>query len=401
MQMAQLVNLIEQKKDVLNVVVSGEKSKIEGALSTYPDFYPGVLSYRLVISDMSTVKIVQEIISELQKNYKLEEGFEPQLDNFVISKYSDSPLKSKAFIQSVVQTIIFNHYNKELNADDLLLVKDIPLANNRRSDEEIWRDFNALTGLETVKSEIHSVEQLLKFQKKLQSIGANTSGRPNMHMIFSGNPGTGKTTVARLIAEILYNVGFIKQNKFVEVSSKDLIGRYIGQTAPKTAAVCESAYGGVLFIDEAYELTVKGNSTGTDIFRSECISELIKQMEDNRDKLIVIFAGYTKEMQELIKSNAGFASRIGRIIEFEDYTTDQLVDIFTRLVYKNGMKISENAKQTLVNTIQSAKNVPDFGNARYIRNLYENTIMEHAKNMVNVDDVEALVEIQDIDIPAV
>ncbi len=399
MQIYQLANLLDEKKDKLCLIVSGEKVKLDTALAQYSDFYDGTLSYKITISDMSQVKIVQAVLKELKEKYELEEGFESALEYFILAKYGESTLKSKAFVDWVVQTIVFNHFNKEINTEGKLLVKDIPLAANRRSDEEIWKELNSLTGLENVKNEIRSIEQLLKFQKKMQNLGLKGGNRPNMHMVFAGNPGTGKTTVARLIAEILYNVGFIKQNKLIEVSSKDLIGQYIGQTAPKTAAVCESAYGGVLFIDEAYELAVRDNS-GSSNFRSECIAELIKQMEDNRDKLIVILAGYSKEMQELMDSNAGFASRIGRTITFEDYSTEQLTDMFVRLAYSNGMRISEQAKTKLCDTVEKAKNLPNFGNARYVRNLYENTVMEHAKNMIDVDDADVLVELQDNDIPA-
>ncbi len=400
MQMTQLINSIDKARNKVCIIISGEKSKLDTALSLYNDFYHGTISYHLTLSDMSTEKIVQVIIDKLKEKYELEEGFETALKYYVISKYGESQLKSKAFIENVVQTVVFNHYNKELNTESKLLVKDIPASTNRRTTEEIWKDLNSLTGLENVKAEIRNIEQLLKFQGKIQSLGMNALGRPNMHMIFAGNPGTGKTTVARLIAEILYNVGFIKQNKLIEVSSKDLIGKYIGHTAPKTAAICESAYGGVLFIDEAYELAVRSDtSSGTTSFRSECISELIKQMEDNRDRLIVIFAGYSEDMQYLIDSNAGFASRIGRTIEFQDYSTEQLTDMFVRMVYKNGLRISEDAKEALVANIVNAKSLPNFGNARYIRNLYENTLMEHAKNMVDIDDPDILIEIQKDDIP--
>ena len=218
-------------------------------------------------------------------------------------------------------------------------------------------------------------------------------------MVFAGNPGTGKTTVARLVAEILYNIGYIRQNKLVEVSPKDLIGQYIGHTAPKTAAVCESAYDGVLFIDEAYELTV-GSGAGNNNFRSECITELIKQMEDNRDRLVVIFAGYTKEMENFLESNAGFASRIGDIIEFEDYTTEQLTAMFKHLVYKNGLNITEKALDRVSMLIERARMQSNFGNGRYARNLYEKVIMEHAKNTFDCEDVSELTLLTEADIPA-
>ena len=318
----------------------------------------------------------------------------------MLAKYGESPLKSKAFIQNLVQAIQFNHYNKELNAENMLLLQDIPATSNRRSDEEIWSELNSLTGLENVKDEIRTIDQLLKFQRKLQNLGNRSIARPNMHMVFAGNPGTGKTTVARLMAEIFYNVGFIKQNKLIEVSAKDLIGKYIGHTAPQTAAVCESAYGGVLFIDEAYELTVNAGS-GSSEFRGECIAELIKQMEDNRDRLIVIFAGYTKEMEQLLDSNPGFASRIGRIIQFHDYSENQLLDMFINLVRRNGLGITQEATQAALLNITVAGAQPHFGNGRYVRNLFEKTMMEHAKNMVAVDDAELLTQIMENDIPLI
>jgi len=398
LSMAQLVNTVAEKKDNLCIVVSGEKAKLDTALNAYPDFYNGTLSHRLTISDIPTVQIVQAIINELKTKYELEAGFEGELEYYVISKYSESTLKSKAFIESVVNTIIFNHYNKELNTQNLLLCKDIPAATNRRSDEEIWKELDSLTGLENVKEEIRAIDTLLKFNKKMEALGKKASQRPNMHMVFAGNPGTGKTTVARLLAEVLFNVGFIKQNKLVEVSAKDLIGQYIGHTAPKTAQVCESAYGGVLFIDEAYELTVK-ESGSTSVFRSECISELIKQMEDNRDKLIIILAGYSKEMEELLRSNAGFSSRIGKIIEFEDYSNAQLVEMFVRLAQKNGLKVTENAKAAATKNIYLAKMLENFGNGRYVRNLYEKSMMQHAINTINTDDEELLTSIDENDIP--
>jgi len=398
MEMTKLNNMIQAKQDKLFVIVTGEKAKLDTALGAYPDFYLGTLLYKLTISEMPTGKVLDTILRNLEKDYRLEDGFAQQLEYYVISQYAETPLKGKAFIEMITQTILFNHFNQDFSADNMLKVKDIPMAANRRTDEEIWSDLNELTGLQTVKDEVRNIQQLLKLQKKMTALTAKTMQRPNMHMVFAGNPGTGKTTVARLLAEILYNLGYVRQNKLVEVSPKDLVGRYVGQTAPKTAAVCESAYDGVLFIDEAYELAVFGNGS-TDQFRSECITELIKQMEDNRERLVVIFAGYTDEMRDLLSSNAGFASRVGKIIFFEDYTVDQLVDMFVNLVNKNGMHIREAAEAEVRRAVERAKATEHFGNARYVRNLYEDTIREHAKNTVYTEDPDVLLEITVQDIP--
>ena len=400
LKMMKLTNLVKEKNDKVFIFVSGEKNKLDSALSLYKEFYSGLLSSKVTISDMSTMKIVQSIITTLKDKFELEENFEEALESYVLAKYGESDLKSQAFIDLITQTIIFNHFNREINVENKLLIRDIPAMANRRSRDDIWLELNGLAGLENVKAEIRNIEQLLSFRKKTADLGLKHIQRLNMHMVFAGNPGTGKTTVARLIAEMLYNIGYIKQNKLIEVSPKDLIGQYIGHTAPKTAAICEAAYDGVLFIDEAYELTVNASSSNTNQFRSECITELIKQMEDNRDRLIVIFAGYTAEMRRFLESNAGFASRIGKFIEFEDYTTEQLTAMFIRQAYNNGMRVSEKALQRVQRNIEEARLQPHFGNGRYSRNLFEKVLLEHAKNTFDVNEVDLLTVIAEEDVPA-
>lgn len=202
----------------------------------------------------------------------------------------------------------------------------------------------------------------------------------NLHMVFLGNPGTGKTTVARMISSILYNLKYIKQDKLIEVSSKDLVAEYVGQTAVKTMNVIEKAMGGILFIDEAYALSDKN---GENTYNGECIATLIKAMEDYRDQLVVIFAGYTKEMQDFLDSNSGIISRIGYTLEFDDYTNDELIEIFKGMVKKSGFLLEEDAIPVLINLIDKNRNTKNFGNARFIRNVFEKTVINHAKNTKN------------------
>ena len=197
-------------------------------------------------------------------------------------------------------------------------------------------------------------------------------------MVFLGNPGTGKTTVARIVAQILYNLNYIKQNKLIEVSSKDLVAEYVGQTAPKTMAVIEKAMGGVLFIDEAYSLA-SGKGQGNS-YNEEAIATLIQAMENSRDNLVVIFAGYTVEMQDFLNANSGIVSRIGYTVEFEDYTEDELVQIFKNMVKKAGFEITDEAIQKAKDIIKKYKNTKNFGNARFARSLYEKSVIKHASN---------------------
>ena len=200
----------------------------------------------------------------------------------------------------------------------------------------------------------------------------------NLHMCFLGNPGTGKTTVARIVAEMLYNLKYVKQNKLIEASSKDLVAEYVGQTAPKTMAVIEKARGGVLFIDEAYSLA-SGQGQGNS-FNEEAIATLIQAMENYRDDLVVIFAGYTREMQDFLNANSGIVSRIGYTVEFEDYTPDELIKIFEQMMTKSGFLVTEPAINKVRELINEYKDTKNFGNARFVRNIYEKSIVKHASN---------------------
>lgn len=205
-------------------------------------------------------------------------------------------------------------------------------------------------------------------------------------MLFLGNPGTGKTTVARMLSNILYNLGYIRQNKLIEVSSKDLVAEYVGQTAPKTMEVINRALGGILFIDEAYAL----EDDKTSSYNKEAIATLIKAMEDYRDDLVVIFAGYTKEMQGFINSNSGIASRIGYTFIFEDYTNEELKQIFKQMMEKKGLKVTKEVLEKLDNIINQERINVNFGNARFIRNVVEKTIINHATNTKNIKDKKVL-----------
>ena len=197
-------------------------------------------------------------------------------------------------------------------------------------------------------------------------------------MCFLGNPGTGKTTVARIVMEILYNLKYIKQKKLIEVSSKDLVAEYVGQTAPRTMAILQKAMGGVLFIDEAYSLA--SGSGNDNSFNDEAIATLVQGMENYRDNLVVIFAGYTKEMQAFLNSNSGIVSRIGYTLEFEDYTDDELIEIFNNMMTKCGLNVKNDAIEKVRELIKQHRTSKNFGNARFIRNVYEKTVIKHSVN---------------------
>ena len=175
-------------------------------------------------------------------------------------------------------------------------------------------------------------------------------------------------------------MGYINQNKLVEVTAKDLISEYIGQTSGKTFNVVKSALGGVLFIDEAYSITFSNGTTGAN-FGEECIATLLKLMEDYKDKLIVIFAGYKDEMNKFLDTNPGLTSRIGYKVQFEDFTIDELTQIFVNLLHNNKLEITDEGLKEAQRIIKISAGIKDFGNARYINQMFQRVLIEHSKNI--------------------
>ena len=245
-------------------------------------------------------------------------------------------------------------------------------------------ELNSLIGLERVKKDVDSLRNLIKIQAMRKQQGLpNTS--VSYHCVFSGNPGTGKTTVARIVAGIYKELGILKKGHLVEVDLSKLVGEYVGQTAPKTNKVIDEALDGVLFIAEAYSLVGEGNDYG-----AEAIATLLKRMEDDRDRLVVILAGYTNEIKEFIDSNPGLQSRFNRYIQFDDYSTDELTEIFKRNLRKSRYKIKRDAFEELRNQIERAVISRDknFGNARYVRNLFEKVVQNQANRLARMDAID-------------
>lgn len=244
-------------------------------------------------------------------------------------------------------------------------------------------ELKSLIGLSSVKDEVSFLANFIKLNQKRLEQGLPET-KISLHCIFTGNPGTGKTTVARLLAGILKELGVLKKGQLIETDRSGLVAEYIGQTAVKTNKIIDSALDGVLFIDEAYTLA----QGGAQDYGHEAIATLLKRMEDHRDRLVVVLAGYENEMKMFVNSNPGLKSRFNRYINFPDYNAVELMDIFEFYLQKQEYELSLDAKvfakMYLLNVL-SQKQI-DFGNARFVRNLFEKTIEQQANRLAKTTE---------------
>lgn len=255
---------------------------------------------------------------------------------------------------------------------------------DNRTLDELLIELDNLIGLEDVKAKVNDLIAYQKVQVLRKQCGLHTQ-KGTLHMAFTGNPGTGKTTVARIVGYVYKQIGLLSKGHFVEVSRTDLIAGYQGQTALKVKKVIEQAKGGVLFIDEAYSITENDHS---DSYGRECLTELTKALEDYRDDLVVIVAGYTEPMNHFFASNPGLKSRFNTFIEFSDYSADELFVMFEKLCSSNDYVLSEGVKKLIISELENcvAEKKENFANGRLVRNIYESLIMNHAKRVVNLDE---------------
>ncbi|MGN1413001.1 MAG: AAA family ATPase [Anaerovoracaceae bacterium] len=244
-------------------------------------------------------------------------------------------------------------------------------AEPEKTLEELLAELDSLVGLEAVKKDIHTLMNFIKVCKLRESRGLKTA-EVSYHLVFSGNPGTGKTTVARLLAKLYKQIGILKTGQLVEVDRSGLVAGYLGQTAIQTAKVIQEAIGGVLFIDEAYALV----ESEEDSYGKECIATILKAMEDHRDELVVIVAGYDDLMYKFIEANPGLRSRFNKYLHFPDYTGEEMTQIFQMQCKKNGYLLAEEAETLLREEFDRmyAERDDNFGNGRTVRNAFEKII---------------------------
>lgn len=317
-----------------------------------------------------------EWISEQEKERYVREFMKTH--QLVCKQETIKKLADNSFYQvknQLINIFVNCKMRQEIEVENVL-GEAVDLVETQMGKKNGMQELDELIGLDEVKEQIKKVVNYIKVSK-------NRKNMPMLHMCFNGNPGTGKTTVARLVGKILAEEKILSSEpKFVEAQRCDLIGKYVGHTAPMTQEVIEKALGGILFIDEAYSISSYIQDEAGRDYGAECIATLLKGMEDHREQLCVILAGYTKEMQQMLNANPGFESRIQFVIEFPDYSAEELYAIFGQLCQKEDYHLARGVKPLLIQHFEQARKDENFSNARYVRNLFEKVKIEQANRII-------------------
>lgn len=398
-----LIKAMEDYRGDFIVILAGYDTGMKELLKSNPGLSSRI-NMQIVFDDFSDSELLQIARDQAETNHyvltkEAEKAFLLKINQEKVVPQFANARAVRNVMESAMRERAYRLSGESLTAEDLVILEalDFGIDPNQLFGEDL-QDYMVqlqhLVGLEDVKEQVKSIINYVRAEKRREELGHQVNELA-LHMVFTGNPGTGKTTIARLLSKILKSIGVLKRGHMIEVTRDDLVGQYIGQTGPKTLEKIKEAYGGVMFIDEAYSLYSGSESD----FGYEAISTLIKEMEDNRDKLVVIMAGYPGEMEQMLSMNSGIRSRVAYTIDFPDYNSEELVEIFTMSATPQGFEISDQALSTLKKVFEEEYQTRDshFGNARMARSLFEKTKLQQS-NRLALDEEADLFEILPEDI---
>lgn len=385
------IEQIDVKKDIINSI----GDYLAAAALINGDFTTAEAACWTQILDRLARKFLKEAANELVYNFVPEKHITALNEEGYYQSYDDKErnLKKNDNSDNEQDTTVLDLVEKVNNIVDALKdvnqsadsgVENAKVSNpNEKSLEELLEELDGLVGLEKVKMDVRSLMNFIKVANMRKKKGLKVP-TISYHLVFTGNPGTGKTTIARLVAQIYYKMGLLTKGQLIETDRSALVAGYLGQTAIKTQKVIQEALGGVLFIDEAYSLAGEGE----DSYGKEAIETLLKGMEDHRDDLVVIVAGYDKLMHRFIDANPGLRSRFNKFFHFPDYNGDELVKIFERFCECNGYAISSEVISMLLEQFDEIYETREehFGNARAVRNVFETAICCQANRIADKPD---------------
>lgn len=399
-----LIKAMEDYRGEFCVILAGYKNQMVDMIASNPGFRSRI-QFEIDFPNYSRDEL-GDIADYMIKSqgYELTSEAKDLLLDITDLKRKEPNFANAREVRNILDQMIMCQNLRSLSRDDKEIglvdakkyVLDIGIPVNPSNDEfkpkilSAEEELEALIGLESVKRMVKKIRAYAKRNAQNQDL--------NLHMCFYGNPGTGKTEVARIISRILYDAGILPEAKLVETDAHGLIGKYVGETAPKTEAKISDAMGGVLFIDEAYALYNSRNNGAANVgYGDEAISVLLKQMEDCRGKFCVVFAGYRDEMRRMISSNPGLESRIQFTLDFPDYTREELMQIALRFADKNGYVFEIDALTIFSNVIEYYRDKPNFANARTVRNVLDQVIMNQNLRTEDEEDDDNIILLQDVE----
>lgn len=391
-----IINFLKKLSSQTVLIFKGSKSELSQIHALMDITYSFNFNCSAEYSFEELADVMEKFFNREQ--FSMEKDWKRYLRNYLSKPTEANRVKNFSYYDNLTENLkkkALTDLKQKKTSSGKVIIKNeyfgVSLEGGNFTELKSLKELDKLIGMEEAKQSVKELIAYLEFNQKLQ-VRTGKSFPLNLHMMFTGSPGTGKTTIARVIANILFELGYIKNNNLVEVDKKDLVSQWVGHTSIKTNEVIQRARGGVLFIDEAY-------SVPDDSFGKDAIATLIKAMEDLKSELVVIVAGYKDEMEDFVQSNPGIHSRLGKKIHFEDYNTEELMGIYDIKLKEYDIHTEQEAKDKLEVILAHFKETDNFGNGRFVDNLIQDLLFAHAVNTLGVQDEDMTFIISTEDLP--